>query len=191
MVPKLFIGRIPDLFGTTVNRTIVISNRQNVRRVNLAIFRRAARIVIADLLNLQTFELGVSLVGSTEMATLNESFLHHKGSTDVITFDYAEPRPERISDKSGQWDIECPRRALHGEIFICINEAESQACRFRTTWQKEIARYLIHGVLHLCGYDDLQTSARRRMKRTEDRLLLKLGKEIQLRNLGLRRKRGG
>src|SRR2546427_238130 len=63
---------------------------------------------------------------------------------------------------------------LHGEIFICIDEVISQAGKFRTSWQKELVRYLIHGVLHLCGYNDRRASARRRMKSEEDRLLRQL-----------------
>ena len=46
------------------------------------------------------------------------------------------------------------RRPLHGEIFICVDEAVWQARKFRTSWQSEIVRYLVHGVLHLLGHDD-------------------------------------
>ena len=47
-----------------------------------------------------------------------------------------------------------PVLLLHGEIFICVDEAIRQARRFGTIWQSEIVRYLIHGVLHLLGFDD-------------------------------------
>ena len=46
------------------------------------------------------------------------------------------------------------RATLHGEIFICVDEAVLQARKFRTSWQSEIVRYLVHGVLHLLGHDD-------------------------------------
>ena len=101
-------------------------------------------------------ELGVHLVAAPEMTLLNETFLHHTGSTDVITFNHAE---ENSTD------------SIHGEIFICLDDAVKQADAFRTTWQSELARYVIHGVLHLRGFDDLTPSKRRVMKREENRLL--------------------
>jgi len=75
----------------------------------------------------------------------------------------------------------CP--TLHGEIFICIGDALAQARRFRTTWQSELVRYLVHGVLHLRGYDDRQPNRRRAMKREEDRLVRELARLFPLSKL--------
>jgi probable rRNA maturation factor len=72
---------------------------------------------------------------------------------------------------------------LCGEIFICVDEAVLQARRFRTSWPSEVVRYLVHGVLHLRGYDDLQPAARRRMKRQENRLLRALAARFSLSQL--------
>ena len=72
---------------------------------------------------------------------------------------------------------------VHGEIFICIDDAVKQARQFRTTWQSELVRYLIHGVLHLVGYDDLTPAGRRAMKREENRLLRMLSRQFSLRRL--------
>jgi rRNA maturation RNase YbeY len=100
------------------------------------------------------------------MTRINETRLRHAGSTDVITFDYGEPKGP-----------------LAGEIFVCVEEALVQARRFRATWQEELVRYIVHGVLHLRGYDDLGTAARRRMKREEGRLLRKLSRDFRLSKL--------
>ena len=107
-------------------------------------------------------DLGICLVSSNEMARLNETHLSHAGVTDVITFDYGNP-------SEGQHPA-----CLNGEIFICLDEAVSQARRFRTSWESELARYVIHGLLHLTGYDDRRPGDRRRMKREENRLLRQL-----------------
>ena len=64
-----------------------------------------------------------------------------------------------------------PRPNLHGELFICVDEAIRQARRFRTTWQSELVRYVVHGVLHLLGHDDHHAADRRKMKREENRLV--------------------
>jgi probable rRNA maturation factor len=125
--------------------------------------------VLTALLKLVTpeveFDLGFRLVGKVEMIRLNEQFLRHKGPTDVISFNYSE---------RGNLGF------LSGEIFICVDEAVGQAGRFRTTWQRELVRYAVHGVLHLCGYDDKAPAERQRMKRHEERLLSRLAREFDL-----------
>jgi probable rRNA maturation factor len=120
------------------------------------------------------FELGVYVVAAAEMTYLNETFLGHQGSTDVITFNYADGVPP-----AGHQATE----RLHGEIFICLDEAQLQARRFRTVWQSELVRYLVHGVLHLCGYNDQRPASRREMKRVEDRTLRQLGQTFDFRKL--------
>lgn len=136
--------------------TLVFRNRQRSRPVPTAALRRLARHVLTHSLQLHGCALGVHFVADPEITRLNESFLHHAGPTDVITFNHG-PTPEAPD--------------LHGEIFICVPEALRQARRFRTRWTHEIARYLIHGLLHLRGYEDCTPTDRRAMKRAEDRLL--------------------
>jgi rRNA maturation RNase YbeY len=75
------------------------------------------------------------------------------------------------------------QKGLHGEIFICLDETVAQAGQFGTAWQSELVRYLVHGVLHLCGHDDLKPSARRLMKRQENRLLRELNRRFLFRRL--------
>ena len=116
-------------------------------------------------LRIVSAELGINLVGAREMTLLNETFLRHGGSTDVITFDHGPG--------TGAANGSAP--CLHGELFVCVDEAVAQAGRFRCTWQAEIVRYVVHGVLHLQGHDDLKPEPRRRMKREENRLVRRLG----------------
>jgi rRNA maturation RNase YbeY len=55
-----------------------------------------------------------------------------------------------------------------------VDDAIQQAKEFQTSWQAEVVRYAIHGVLHLLGYDDLKPHLRREMKREENRLVRRL-----------------
>jgi probable rRNA maturation factor len=145
--------------------------------VDLRRLRRVAATLLQNLLEVEQYDLGIYLVGATEMTRLNETFLRHKGPTDVIAFNYAEeagPAPDRSGGRDARTTL------LHGEIFICIDEAVAQARRFRTSWQSELIRYLIHGLLHLRGYDDQNAPARRKMKREEDRLLRRLAGRLKL-----------
>lgn len=159
-----------------------IQNRQRAVPVNTRYLRRIAETLLRNLPGINHFDLGVCLVGSEEMTRLNETFLHHQGPTDVITFDYS-PRPGRGAlprvrsnrpPDSAQAAPLAGIEVLHGEIFICVDEAQAQGRRFRTAWQAELVRYLIHGMLHLLGYEDLHPASRHKMKREENRRLREL-----------------
>jgi len=146
---------------------LVITNRQRTKKINS---RRLKEITVALLTELQIteVELGVNLVGAREMALVNETFLQHEGPTDVITFDHRNCELRIANCKS----------EIHGELFICVNVAMTQAKEFQSSWQAEVVRYVVHGVLHLLGYDDLKPALRRRMKREENRLMRLLEREF-------------
>lgn len=144
-----------------------VRNHQRVCIVNVPLLRRIARWLLVECLGLRQFNLSVQLVGEAMMAQLNEKFLQHEGSTDVITFDYGE----------------VDATELHGEIVICLDDALKQAREFRTTHAGEVTRYLIHGLLHLRGHDDLNSAARKKMKREEDRLLREAARYFSLADL--------
>jgi rRNA maturation RNase YbeY len=171
-------------------RTLTLRNRQRVRRVDLPVLRRIAHALLRETWPEGNFDLAIYVVAEPEMIGLNENFLRHQGSTDVITFDYAERvgRASRLSPfpapnpPSRDRRDACPT-LLHGEIFVCMDEAVSQARRFHTTWQSELVRYVVHGVLHLLGYDDQNTRARRKMKAAEDRLVRRLARRFTFREL--------
>lgn len=192
-----------------MSRTLSIRNRQRVRRIDTGLLRRLTLHVLKTQLGVVDFELAIHLVAAGEMARLNKTFLNHQGSTDVITFDhsdtvgqasslsrtpYAVPcRSNATTNPSGSENLDrleaCP--ALHGELFICIDDAVKQAREFRTTWPSELVRYLIHGLLHLRGHDDLKPAARRWMKREESRLLRQVAKSFTLSKLETRNTKHG
>jgi len=154
--------------GPNCQGTITVRNRQRRRRVELRRLRQIVRAVLKEMWPGAGFDLGIYIVGQAEMTPLNEGFLRHKGSTDVITFDYTDKvgQASRLSSSSARVRRFSDRRdacptLLQGEIFVCADEALSQARRFRTTWQSELVRYIVHGLLHLAGHDDLNIRARR------------------------------
>ena len=91
--------------------------------------------------------LSIALVSDREMARLNEQFHNTPGPTDVLTFDYGNGEAEIII--SADHAFAHPRPA------------------------RELALYLVHGILHLQGYDDHTPAQRRRMRAAERRLLAK------------------
>lgn len=154
---------------------LLIKSRQRAVSLDTRLLRGLITSLLRTEFEIQNFDLAIYLVRAPEMAQLNEKFLQHAGSTDVITFDYSDSRQPSLVDSQSN---------LHGEIFICIDDARAQARQFRVSWQSELARYIIHGLLHLRGFDDITPAARRKMKREENRLLQKMGRLFPLRKLG-------
>jgi probable rRNA maturation factor len=151
---------------------LVIANRQRTKKINTRLLKQIVEVLFAEL-EITEAELGINLVGAREMTLVNETFLQHEGATDVITFDHEEKR-EAGSGK---------REKIHGELFVCVVVAGTQAKEFTTSWQAETMRYVVHGVLHLLGHDDLEPELRRKMKREENRLMRRLAKRFALAQL--------
>lgn len=153
---------------------VVIANRQRTKQINTRLLRQVVDALLAEM-EVNEAELGINLVAAREMTLVNETFLQHEGSTDVITFDHAVP---------GERKAESPKRKhLHGELFVCVDDALAQAKEFKTSWQSEIVRYIVHGVLHLLGHDDHGAAERRSMKRAENGLLRGLARRFSLAQL--------
>ncbi len=137
------------------NRRLCVRNRQRAVPVDGRALRQQALWVLQHQLEWPTYDIGIELVSARRMAQLNQAHLNHKGPTDILTFGY---------DASKR----------HGDLCICPWVAQTQAGRFGTTTAQELARYLIHGLLHLAGYDDRHPRSRRRMKQVENRWLREL-----------------
>ena len=151
--------------------TIINSlKRPQAKLVNFELLRRIVSAVLKQISAACNRKLNVCVVSSTEITRLNETFLHHKGPTDVITFDYSN---------------DASPGAISGEIVICLDEAFLQAASFGTTWQSELVRYVVHGILHLRGYDDCSLTERRKMRRAEDILMRKLAQDFDFRKLAV------
>ncbi|MDD7528366.1 MAG: rRNA maturation RNase YbeY [Bacteroidales bacterium] len=81
---------------------------------------------------------------------VNRQYLQHDYYTDIITFDY------------------CEGNTLHGDIFVSLDTVRSNAAEFGATFDNELHRILIHGILHLCGQADKTPEARAEMTRKEN-----------------------
>lgn len=131
---------------------IRVTNSQRVRPVSRAAVRRLVMDCLAS--EGRTGELAIHFISARRSALLNGRHLRHEGPTDILTF-----------------DLGSTTRHLRGELYICVAEAVRQAPLFGTTWREELLRYVLHGLLHLQGYDDQDPVRRRAMKRVENRLV--------------------
>jgi len=106
--------------------------------------------------------LEVAILGDLRMARLNEQWLGHDGPTDVIAFDLRDP-PDRRAGR------------LVGQISVCGALARRRAARMGLKPAAELMLYIVHGLLHLLGYDDSTEKLAAEMHRRTDQLLSELG----------------
>lgn len=104
--------------------------------------------------------LSVTFVTSRRMATLNKRHLGHSGPTDVITFALGTD----------------PVNGVTGDIYICPDVARENARARRASVREETARLVVHGILHILGYDHPEDETREEsdMWRRQERLLRRI-----------------
>jgi probable rRNA maturation factor len=96
-------------------------------------------------------DLSIALVNQRKIRELNKKYRKKNRSTDVLVFPY--------DDDSG-------------EIVICLREVKKNAKKFKSTFQKELAKVLIHGILHLLGYKHDKNEAKAKEMRNKEEYYL-------------------
>lgn len=120
--------------------------------------RRVAKEVLRQL-GCSRYQLSVALLEDAGLAKLNLKYLKKRGTTDVLAFD--------LTDGA--------KNALEAQVVISVETARRRARQHGTLVKAELMLYLVHGILHLCGFDDATAGEAQRMHRREDELLTALG----------------
>ncbi len=106
--------------------------------------------------NFEIGDISYFFTSDEELLEINKQYLHHDYYTDIITFNYNE---ENI---------------ISAEIFISIERIKDNSEKFNTTFQNELHRVIIHGILHLLGFDDKTEDQKNTMRKLEDKCLSNL-----------------
>ncbi|MDD3272589.1 MAG: rRNA maturation RNase YbeY [Bacteroidales bacterium] len=101
-------------------------------------------------------ELNFIFCSDDYLLNINKQYLNHNYYTDVITFDY------------------CNQNILSGDIFISLDTVKENSKDYSVSFENELYRVMIHGVLHLLGFDDKSDIDKVQMKNAEDEALLSL-----------------
>ncbi len=109
---------------------------------------------IKNLLDFSIKNIDINFVNNEVIKQINIDYLKHNYTTDIITFNY-----------------DGNNKILNSEIFISIDEAKDNAEYFKCSLNDEIVRLIIHGFLHLVGYDDMNDQDYKVMKSKEDELV--------------------
>jgi probable rRNA maturation factor len=120
------------------------------------------RALVAGVLRLErrrAGEIGLLLADDARLRVLNRDWRGIDRATDVISFAYDELEPGAAT------------RAVRGDLAVSLERMRAQARRYRVTPGTELARLVVHGVLHLCGHDHARVAERTAMRALEDRAL--------------------
>lgn len=101
-------------------------------------------------------EINIIFCSDDYLLELNKQYLNHDYYTDVITFDYSQDQ------------------IISGDIFISIDRVRDNAHTYQQTFEDELNRVIVHGVLHLIGYKDKTDQEQKLMRQKEDFYLKKL-----------------
>ncbi|MBL4698998.1 MAG: rRNA maturation RNase YbeY [Phycisphaerales bacterium] len=108
-------------------------------------------------------QVRVSIVDDRRMSIAHEKFSGITGTTDVLSFDLADPN-SLLEEKT-----------LDTDLTVCFDEAVRQASKLNHPVEHELLLYIIHGTLHCLGYDDHDDAAYQRMHAKEDKVLNQIG----------------
>ena len=103
--------------------------------------------------NCKEGELNYIFCSDDYLHKINVDFLNHDTLTDIISFDYSVGKE------------------LHGDIYISVERVEDNAQDFDVSFEDELARVMIHGILHYCGYKDKSDEDAKLMRSKEDHYL--------------------
>ena len=113
-------------------------------------------------------EVDIVFTNDESISRLNESFLSHDGPTDVIAFSFLEDDEEFIVASEESSEESDSGTFPAGEVYVSLDRAVEQARQYSVTITEEVSRLMLHGVLHLAGWDDATDEDRTRMAERED-----------------------
>lgn len=111
---------------------------------------------IIDSEGFETGEINYVFCDDDYLHKINVEFLNHDTFTDIISFDYTLGK------------------LINGDVYISVDRVEENAQKFNVTFDNELHRVLIHGVLHYMGYKDKEEAEKKLMRNKENDSLLRL-----------------
>lgn len=141
--------------------------------IDRSFLERTATTAIRETVNQDNIELGIMITGDRQIKQLNRQYRGIDNTTDVLSFAMEE---QASNQAEGLPDFACPPDNLRhlGEVIISYPQAERQAAEYGHPVEREIAVLVIHGVLHLLGFDHEDDAEALEMERRESSILTKL-----------------
>jgi probable rRNA maturation factor len=148
---------------------IQIKNLQKKVLLNLPQIKKLTKAVL-KFQEQHASQISLVFVSRQRICQLNKKYLKRPEATDVLAFDLSDaPGPARTFGRS----------ILIGDIVVSTDAAIQNARIYQTSVSEELMLYIIHGILHLLGFDDHKTRDIHRMRQKEEALLQRLGNRVK------------
>jgi len=138
---------------------VAIADRQSALKLNRALIRKLARAAGPE--HWSHSAVSIAVVDDAAITDLNSRYLGKARPTDVLAFPLD--------------DVDASDRPLIGEVVVSAERAAEEAAARGLRPEEELALYVVHGILHLCGYDDHDAAGRRAMRAREAEILAAFG----------------
>ena len=141
---------------------IEITNQQGIKRINLKKLEAACKKVCKLLpKSKDPSRISILLCDNALIKKLNKRYLKKASITDVIAFPLSDEfDPDYL-----------------GEVIVSVEQAQKLSQRLKISFQEELLRYLIHGILHLLGYKDSTKSFAEKMMKKQEEILVRLSND--------------
>lgn len=150
-------------------------NNLTTEQVDEEFLKRVSRGVL-ELEQKGDSELSIALVGQGRIRELNKKYLGKNRVTDVLSFPWTRDS-ETMKEKRSQTSATMGNSI--GEIVICLREVKKNAKRYKSTFQKELVKVLIHGVLHLLGEEHKSSREKKDKMRKKEEYYFALWRELR------------
>lgn len=135
------------------------------QELNLKEVEQAAQAMLQLVEHKQSWEAGIKVVDESNMAILHDEYMQDPTPTDVMSFE-AEPE-----------DLET---GYLGDLIVCHDVAEAEAKERSHSGEDELIFYILHGLLHLLGYDDDTDEKRHQMLSIQAKAMKEIGRVIEI-----------
>ena len=151
-------------------KSLLIRLTDRVRRVPLSLSKlESIGKLILECLRFRGAEASFLFVTDSEIKAFNKKFKGRNRPTDVLAFSQLEGK-------------EAPQLGAHllGDVIISVDAAKRQAPLYGNSFARELVQYMVHGILHLLGYDDEAPRPRKIMRRKEEAIMRRIDRRFSL-----------
>ena len=160
MISHLMMKSFPEIPGGGESRTLCINN---ISGIELPLVEKDLHQMVMSIeteLNVSFREVELVFVDENEIVRINREHLNRDYVTDIISFNYNET----------------DQRYIEGTLYCCAQRIKEQSGEFQTEPRHEFQRVVIHGLLHLTGYNDQTSQDKDNMTKLENRILSLINK---------------
>ena len=149
---------------------INVTNQNLKKKINILEIKNITKIILKNTIKTNK-NIGINILFTTnqKMRFFNRKYFSKDHSTDVIAFSYKNKKNNIFNDEKTNY-------ICIGDIIISLDKAKNNSKIYNTNFLNEVYLYIIHGILHIIGFNDIKETDKKIMQKKENELLQKIKK---------------